>query len=345
MLGSGAHLVDPQHLRPRAARAQAALPPGRLALLADNALWLAEGDGLKRLAAGTGGWLQDPAWSPDGETLSFTHIQFRIATGATAPGGIPWPSGDVMAVRAGAPSPQPAPLVRREALNETLVSATWAPGGASLYTIRRRPVPGSAGQVESAVLRVDAATGHASVISSGQDAVEIAASPDGSYATIGATGPSVTGVPVVALTHVLPDGMSYQVASTDVDAPVPGLGFLAHARFSPDGRRIAFAAGEGAPGALRRDAPSALRLGPGEARAHGAIGWVWVADLETGVLRRLTETGVDDLSGIAWLPDQEHLLVLDVDGFALVSLAGGGVTRVSGIPRVAATAFAFSPAA
>jgi hypothetical protein len=78
--------------------------------------------------------------------------------------------------------------------------------------------------------------------------------------------------------------------------------------------------------------------------AHGLRGWPWVADLETGALRQVPTGGHDDLAGIAWLPDGERLLILDVSGLAVVDLAGGTLTRVpEAAAGLAATALAYAP--
>src|SRR5688572_28585473 len=79
--------------------AEAILPPGRLALLSGVILWLIDSDGASLSAArsvvsGTGGWLQDPAWSPDGERVAYAHVRFPLGSQGTAPGGFPWPSAE-----------------------------------------------------------------------------------------------------------------------------------------------------------------------------------------------------------------------------------------------------------
>jgi hypothetical protein len=329
-------------LRPVGAAPESDLSGGLL-LLAENALWLVQRGARTRLASGTGGWLQDPAWSPDGTQVSYTHVQFRPATAATTPGGIPWPSGEVLALRPDAPGLAPRTLLRREALNETLTSASWAPDGRSLYAVRRRPLGASA--VQADLVRLDLETGAVSVFGAPFEATEVTVGPNGALAVVGVTGPAVTGLPDLSLVIRQTDGTSREVASTAAGAGGPGLGFLSLPRFSPDGRRLAFAAGDGGAPATGVAAPAWLgAIGPRRAMAHGLRGWPWVADLETGALRQLPTGGHDDLAGIAWLADGERLLLLDVFGPALVTLADGALTRLPGAAAgLAATALAYDP--
>ncbi|CAA9242046.1 MAG: hypothetical protein AVDCRST_MAG77-1595 [uncultured Chloroflexi bacterium] len=369
-LGLGPQLVDWSWLGSsgRGAHAQATLPAGRIAVLAENALWLLDAGGSRRrLAAGTGGWLQDPSWSPDGATLVYTHVQLRAGVGAAAPGGIPWPSGEVYAVRPGSPGAEPGLLLRREAPNETLVSAAWSPDGRSLYAVRRRPsATAPAFTSISDILRLDLGTGERSVISAPADSSELNVGPDGSLALIAETGPAVTGVRDTSLLRVLADGTVQELASTAPTAAVPSLGLVATPRFSPDGRKIAFIAGEGPAGAMAmagaagaglpgnsqadrgvgRFAAQVIGTGPRAAQAHGAVGWPWVANLETGQLWRVPSGPHDDLTGLAWLPDDpaapgmERLLLLDAQGIAAVRVADGALQRFV-TPVNGATALAY----
>jgi hypothetical protein len=325
-----------------AAAAQEPALPGGLVLLADNALWLARRGGPARLAAGTGGWLQDPAWSPDGTLVSYTHVRFR-----PVPGGVPWPSGEVLGVRPDAPGAAPRALLGGGGA-ETLVSGSWAPDGRSLYAVRRRPVGATA--VQSDLVQLTLGSGEVRVLPVPVEAVEAVAGPDGMLAVVGATGPAVTGLPELALVLQLADGTVRYVVSTAAEAGRPDLGYLALPRFSPEGARIAFAGGEGsdavAPAAavLSRLPRLWAAIGARPAKAHGPRGWPWIASLESGAVRQIPTGGHDDLAGIAWLPDGEHLLVLDASGLAVVEIATGALTRLpaaaSGLP---ATALAYDP--
>ena len=158
----------------------------------------------------------------------------------------------------------------------------------------------------------------------------------------------MTGLPDLALVIRQTDGTSREVASTAAGASVPGLGFLALPRFSPDGRRLAFAAGDGGrvagdrrPRGGRRGSERSGRAGRWRTGYGAGPGW---PDLETGALRQLPTGGHDDLAGIAWLADGERLLLLDVFGPALVTLADGALTRLPGAAAgLAATALAYDP--
>jgi hypothetical protein len=206
--------------------------------------------------------------------------------------------------------------------------------------------------VQADLVRFDVETGAVAELSTPFEATEVSAGPGGVLAVVGVTGPGVTGLPDLTLVVRAPDGTLRPVASTAADASPPGLGFLSLPRFSPDGRRLAFAAGDGpppgpAPGAEGAGDAAGGLLGALRARpvaAHGLRGWPWVAELETGALRRLPTGGHDDLAGIAWLADGERLLILDAAGLAVVDLAGGTLTRLPEVTAgLAATALAYAP--
>ena len=118
-------------------------------------------------SATTAGWLQDPAWSPDGTQVSYTRFQFAPPSGGA--GGTPWPIGEVFALRLDAPGAAPRPLVRREAPHEALISAAWAPDGRTLYAVRRRPLDPTAVQVD--LVRFDLDTGAPAVLSTPFEAI------------------------------------------------------------------------------------------------------------------------------------------------------------------------------
>ncbi len=300
------------------ARAAGQLPPGQLALLFAGGLWLANADGRQRqLVAPTGyaGWLQDPAWSPDGTLLAYTDV--RWPANAFQPGaGTPWPIGEVYTVAALDPQATPQRLVTQQSEKEVFVSAAWAPDGAALYVVRRRPAPGSAVDAVSDLLRVDATTGESQVLDLGISPSEVAVARDGTLAVVGVPKPGMSGIQPDRLYLVSPNGVPAEVASA---APETGLESITLLRFAPDGR-LAFAAGSGGLPAVLRDAAPAT--GPHVAHAHGVITWPWAFDPSTGGLRRTSGPGFDDLAGLAWSGDGNQLLVLDVNNLALVQPNG-----------------------
>ena len=343
---------------------------GAFLLLAENALWLTRQGARTRLASGAGGWLQDPAWSPDGTQVSYTHFRFGAPAAPSAPlpgalpGASPGPAGEVFALRPDAPGTAPRPLVRREAPHEALVSASWAPDGGALYAVRRRLLGPTT--VRGDLVRCDLQTGAVAELSVPFEATEVSAgpasSPGGALAVVGVTGPAVTGLPGPGPgapgggRHPAPGGLHGRRAGRRSGRPRPGLPLpapLLPGRAAPGVRRR----GRRSRPARRGFRPAPAKSGAGSAgggflravglrpvAAHGLRGWPWVADLETGALRQIATGGHDDLAGIAWLPDGERLLILDVSGLAVVDLASGSLARIpEATAGLAATALAYAP--
>jgi hypothetical protein len=309
---------------------QSLIPAGRLALLAGNALWLVGPDGGRLLASGTGGWLQDPVWSPDGSTLVYAHIQWRAPTAATSVGGVPWPAADIFAVQPDTPDPRPFVVARRESLNESLVSPAWSPDGASLYVVRRRPVAFSSMDVETDVLRIHLASGAREVLDVAPGVGEVTVGPDGSIVCVATLDRGVTGVPETALYRVTTDGSTQLLARAS-----ESFGFFSFPRFKSDGT-LAFAAGGGALALMAQASRATFIAGPRTVSAHGAQAWLWLLERHQATPRLVPMDGLDDLAGLSWAGDA--LLIVDAAGPAVIDTASGEVRR---LPGSTGTGFAY----
>jgi hypothetical protein len=338
-LGTGTSLLDPTSLG-RAGRLRADdetdLPPGQLAVLDQLGIWLVSPDGSRRrLAApptGSGGWLQDPTWSPDGTSLAYASVQFRAA-GTAAAGSIPWPTASVLLLRPFGADGTPRVVAGPEMADEALLSPVWAPDGRSLFVVRRRPVARGM-QVVTDVLRIGLTGGERQALGSGAAAIELAASAEGALAYVASHPLDALGRPLDVLEVVSPDGVRRSLAST-----TEGFDFLRLPRFAPGGQRLAFAGGAGpSPGMADSHPILAPFVGTRPAAAHGARGWAWIADLEHGGLQRVPGDGFDDLAGLAWLPGEGRLLILDAFGFGVLDTTSGSLARV---PGTTGTAFAW----
>jgi dipeptidyl aminopeptidase/acylaminoacyl peptidase len=338
-LGAAAHLSPPALRLATPSRAQTigvtSLPAGRLAYLLGGHLWVVGAGGAeRRVAVGTGGWIQDPAWSPDGARIAYAHVRFPL----TPPpgGGIPWPSSDVY-VASPDTLAEPTLAVRRESPNDTLVSPAWSPDGRYLYVIRRRPLDTTGLSVAVDLLRVDAITGERLPLPLPAEPVEVVTAPDGTLLIVTIEG-TAYGPTVSRLLRLAPD-----LATPPTELLVAGQalgGFLTLPRVSPSGQRLTFAAGGDAP------PPAASRtmldtLFDSTAEAHGARGWPYALDLATGALRRAPTDGHDDLVGLAWL-DERHIMLLDAGGLGILDVQDGSLLRV---PAISATGFAWVNAA
>jgi Tol biopolymer transport system component len=103
---------------------------------------------------------------------------------------------------------------------------------------------------------------------------------------------------------------------------------LAFPRFSPDGRRVAFAA-VGGPAAIRREIGGVLPfLRPNVAAAHGLPWDLWEIGVDGTGLRRLTELAEDDPS-VAYSPDGRWLAFQGGTGVYVIDLTTTALYHIS----------------
>lgn len=331
-LAGAAQLVAPVARLSLTTRAQTAgetaLPAGRLAYLLGGHLWVAAASGSdRRVATGTGGWIQDPAWSPDGTRIAYAHVRFPLSP---PPGTIPWPASDIYAAAPDGAA-EPALLVRRVSPNDTLVSPSWSPDGRFLYAILRRPLDAMGLSVAVELFRTDLLTGERLPLPVRGEPVEIVTAPDGALVVVTIEyGPG--GSSLSRLLRLPPEDPTAAVELLNSDQGLGG--FITLPRVSPSGQRILFAAGGDAPIASNNLLDTLLG---GTAEAHGARGWPYVLDLTTGAVRRAPTEGHDDLVGLAWL-DERRAVLLDAFGLGTLDMDDGTTLRV---PRLTATGFAW----
>lgn len=116
--------------------------------------------------------------------------------------------------------------------------------------------------------------------------------------------------------------------------------FYVPMRFSPDGQYLAFAAADAA-NQLQRTPPapsvwqsSVIRLAnalvrPATAQAHGLYpADVWLVDVETGKLTRLTQLSEDHPTPV-WSPDGRHLAFAGVLGVYIVDVENRNAVRIT----------------
>jgi copper transport protein len=304
--------VAPSQLIPEPPPDDGAIPGGRLVFGADfdNDLWLLElPDGkpapLTRLSAKE--FASNPAWSPDSRQIAFSY--YRLPDNAA----IPVPDGlDLYIMNADGSAMRP--LLLHEASGTALQYPAWAADGASVYI--SRAAPGGARSIDSVTVQ----SGEVSrVVSS---AAFPALSPDGRWlAYVRYPTPPDRGE---SLWFSAPDGSAPQeIIAPSVFAKYYGL------RFSPDGKRLLFAA-VGRPPGTTGSLPERRRTLFGRiftfprAYANGDLWDLWVVDVDGHNLRPVTALS-EDMPVATWSPDGRHIAFL---GGGSANSAEAGVTII-----------------
>jgi Tol biopolymer transport system component len=309
-----------------AARMVVSGPPG---LTGD--IVFAFGDGPVWLTSATNGWYTvqlvpkpadavaiTPAWSPDGNQVSFTLRSTQPAEGGRLP------PADVYAI--GVDGQNLRRLITPEQPGEVNQDAMWMPDGSGILFTSSAVLVDASGLVTGFKLGIDRAgpngEGRTTLIPT---AVAPGISPDSRRLVY--LRPSV-------------DGLRQGLFIADIDGNnerqlVPDTRFLGIVwpRFTPDGQHITFVASEKywptptpkAPGIVERQLDLFV---DGVAEAHFGPFEVWRIDPDGQNLQQMTNLGYDQ-PAIAWAPDGQGIALVSPEGFYVASPDGATLTRAT----------------
>jgi Tol biopolymer transport system component len=320
------------------------LPAADLTFSSENDIFTVGTDGAQRrrlTRSAGGGWARDPVWAPDGARIAYAYSPPPTPRGPGDAGAGPvLPATEIWVVdAAGGGARALVPHSRPGVAYETPV---WAPDGAAIYGTYTELIVREGRVVDSVVGVVRVPLG--------------GARPEPQLVVSGGGSPTISpdGTRLVYVAGRLSLAPALYLAEADGARPRPLLPpdlltGVAAPRFSPDGRRIAFAAvvpesvapapaapptpaptpaanaGAARPGrALAAVGHGAGALRPRPVAAHGLPMDVFVVGADGGDLRRLTHLRADDPAP-AWSPAGDRLAVLAADGIYLIKVAGGEV--------------------
>lgn len=261
------------------------------------------------------GRLGNPAVSPDGNRLVFTYSQGEYGTGD-------WGSDLHMLElpargKAGVHS---RVLLRHGKPGDAVESASWSPDGRSmLITYQEALYEGQYYQGRRSLLqRLELETSRRETIA--PDAGDPSWSPDGKQIAYIRTDPQRR----QSLWVAQPDGSQpRQIAGS------PEYVAMGGPRYSPDGRRLLFAASPGTAartGESERASSWLGRLGPASAEAHGMPWDVWLWE-DGRAPTRLTRLG-EDLLSVAWAPTGDTIGIVTDLGLYTLRPNGADLKRI-----------------
>jgi Tol biopolymer transport system component len=254
--------------------------------------------------------LIEPASSPDGSRIAYV----RQLTPFVQP-GVPTETGMDLWL-ANADGSDARPFIEHSLPNEMVRSPAWLPDGQRMVVSLQR-IEG--GRFVLSLEEVDLATGARRVLREG--AFQPAVSEDGAQ-----------------LAYLEVDDAFNQtlwVSNYDgsnaraIAGPEQELVSFTSPRFSPDGRTLAFSAGEPIELQIRSGERYAVSRGAsaGAARYDGTPKDIWLYDLSTCELRKPADLNLDD-PGIAWSRDGSRLYVYAGAGLLAIDAATGESTRL-----------------
>ena len=318
--------------------------PGRLIHAFDGKLWAIDpltGQGRSitpDLASDS--YAGDPALSPDGNTIAFTVVVVPAPNPSAPPSQRVLPGSDLWLMNGDGGDRRQ--LFAHDRPGLLIEMPVWTPDGKAIVYTYSAPVLAPDGRYTGSIRelqRLDIATGQrTTLVKDGEDAA---------FSSAGGAAP---------FAYILTDPQTFQQSLWVADRLPTGAGdgsiarriigpeakFLAvnSPRFTPDGKRIVFAAAgqptaDGLPPAPATGGASGrfLRwllgpLVPQGVEAHGPPADLWSIAIDGGDLRRVTTLNGDDPQP-AFSPDGKQLAFLTGNGLYVANLDGGNPRKIS----------------